>query len=158
MTDHGDLSGEPWAVLQARLQRLEDEREIAETLRRYCDSLDYPSIAEWTACWTEDALFVAHHEDSAGSAESWSLQGIDALLTMFRERRADPDAVRRHLVGEPRVKIDGDRATVRSRWIVLLGTPEAVRLESFGRYDDVLVRRQHGRWLLAERHAIRESP
>lgn len=145
-------------ALQARLRELEDERHIAETLRRYQQSLDYPSIAEWSDCWTEDALFVAQQESEAASVVSWSLVGIEALRTMFRERRSDPNSVRRHLVGEPRLEIDGDRATARSYWIVLLGTPDGAQLDSFGRYDDVLVRCQDGQWRLAQRHAVRESP
>jgi ketosteroid isomerase-like protein len=134
----------------SRLRELEDERAILRTLYSYAHGLDYDYEDEWIDGWTEDAVLHWPHSE---------LRGREQIGDAFRKHPHAPTTYWKHLLIEPRIELDGDRATVDSYFARLQtddqGRPE---LASYGRYRDVLVRGDDGRWRMKERVTERESP
>lgn len=137
-------------TIEERLQRLEDEREILRTLYTYGHAIDYGYEEEFMDCWMEDVVLVY-------CAQGKTYKGRSAVARAFREHTHAPDAYHKHLLVEPRIRIDGNSATVVSMYARLDGLPEGPQLRSFGRYVDTLVRCTDGRWRLQERLAERET-
>ena len=135
--------------MEARLQQLEDEQDILRTLYAYGHSLDYGVEADWLNCWTEDAVLKWPNRDP--------LKGHDALRTAFRNHTHAPQAYHKHVIVEPRIRIDGDRATVECMFARLDRYTSGPGLRSFGRYRDVLVRCKDGRWRFSERLVEKEA-
>jgi ketosteroid isomerase-like protein len=134
--------------LEARVQRLEDEREILDTLYRYGHSIDYGLRDEWIDCWTETATLHWPHE---------SFTGHEEIGGAFDGHSHAPERYHKHLLIEPRIRVDGDRATADSYFSRFDAAPDGPSVRSFGRYRDVLVRCPDGRWRIQERHTERES-
>jgi ketosteroid isomerase-like protein len=136
-------------ALEARLRLLEDERAILRTLYAYGHAIDYGYEDEFADCWTEDAvLYWPWREPLAGRA---------AILEAFRAHTHAPERFHKHLLVEPRVRVEGDRATVESMYARLDAYEDGPKLRSFGRYLDVLVRCPDGRWRFEERRAENEA-
>jgi len=121
----------------ARLEAIED---IQQLKARYCVACDAPFDAEAIAqMFTEDGIW----ETADGKVRC---QGRDAIRAFFQPAKP---AFIAHLVTNPIITIDGDRA--RGNWWV---TCPSTRVENgekvaywiLGYYDDVYVRRS-GRWL-----------
>jgi ketosteroid isomerase-like protein len=137
-------------TVDERLQRLEDERAILSTLYTYGHAVDYGYEDEWVDCWTEDA--VLHWPTRPGP-----LEGREAIAGAFREHTHAPEKFHKHFLVEPRIRLDGDRATVESYYARLDQYEDGPKVRSFGRYRDVLVRCDDGRWRFEERRAENES-
>ncbi len=137
-------------TLEARVQRLEDERDILGVLYTYGHAIDYNYEQEFLDCWTEDARLVYCALDQTH-------QGREAIARAFREHTHAPEAYHKHFLAEPRIRIDGDRATVESMYARLDRFADGPKVRSFGRYVDVLVRCADGRWRFKERLAQRET-
>jgi ketosteroid isomerase-like protein len=135
--------------LEERLIRLEDERAILRTLYSYGHGIDYDLEDEFLDCWTQDA--VLHWPDRTPIA------GHQALAEAFRAHTHAPRAFHKHVIVEPRIEIDGDRATVDCYFARLDDYADGPAIRSFGRYRDVLVRCTDGRWRFTERHTEREA-
>jgi ketosteroid isomerase-like protein len=60
-------------------------------------------------------------------------------------------------VVDPLIRVDGDTASVESYYARLDHRDEGPYIRSFGRYTDVLVRCDDGRWRFKERRATNES-
>ena len=134
--------------VEARLQRLEDERAILDRLYAYAYSLDYGDRDEWIDCWTETAVLEWPHE---------TFEGRERIGEAFDGHSHAPEAFHKHLLVEPRVRLDGDRATAQSYFSRLNDSPDGPVIRSFGRYRDVLVRDDDGAWRFEERRLDRES-
>ena len=143
-----DPDGSIPADFERRLQALEDERSILDTLYAYAHSLDYGVRGEWIDCWAPDAVLYWPHA---------TFEGRDAIGEAFDGHSHAPEAYHKHFLVEPRVAIDGARATVDSYFARLNDSPEGPVVRSFGRYRDVLVRCDDGRWRFQERRLERES-
>jgi len=137
------------ASVEDRLRRLEDERDIMETLYLYGHSLDYGLADEWLNCWTEDAVLQWPHRPP--------IVGHEALQQAYDAHTHAPDRFHKHVVVDPIIRIDGDRATVDSYFTRLDRYMEGPELRSFGRYRDKLVRGQDGHWRIQERLTERQS-
>ncbi len=134
--------------LEQRVQALEDERSILDTLYAYGHSLDYGIRDEWLDVWTEDAVLVWPH---------WTFTGPTEIGTAFDDHSHAPEAFHKHLLIEPRVVLDGDRASVVSYFARLNDSPTGPIVRSFGRYLDQVVRCSDGRWRIAQRLTEREG-
>jgi len=135
--------------IERRLQYLEDEQAILDTLYGYGHGLDYGHEDAWIDCWTEDAIL-----DWPGRA---LMRGHAELRAGFRNHTHAPQAFHKHVVVEPRIVIDGDRATVTSMYARLDRYEGGPKIRAFGRYRDTLVRCKDGRWRLKERYPEIES-
>jgi ketosteroid isomerase-like protein len=100
-------------------------------------------------CWTEDA--VLHWPDRE------PFRGRDAIADAFRAHTHAPDAYHKHLLIEPRVRLDGDLASVESMFSRFDRYEDGPKIRSFGRYLDVLRRCEDGRWRFEERCVEREA-
>lgn len=135
--------------IEDRLRLLEDEQDILRTLYAYGHSIDYGLEADWLDCWTEDAVLKWPNRDP--------IKGHAALLAAFHKHTHAPQAYHKHVVVEPRIFIDGDRATAQTMFARLDRYASGPAVRSFGRYLDVLVRCKDGRWRFLERVAEREA-
>jgi 3-phenylpropionate/cinnamic acid dioxygenase small subunit len=119
---------------------IEDKDAIRELLAEYCFRLDDGRYDEMAALFTEDGIWDTAFGKASGRA------AIAKLAADIRARAGGerPRAV--HLVTNIVIALDGDRAQVRSNWIVMQNSPDGPKIGSGGAYLDEIVRR-HGRWL-----------
>ena len=138
--------------LERRLEQLEAERAILATLYRYGHAIDYGDEASWVDCFTEDGAFdvrIRLHPELSFRAE-----GHEALWAFIRSHTRAPDVWHKHVLVEPRVTVDGDRAHVDSYFLKVDAQPEGSSLiTAMGRYRDDLVRSADGCWRFVERVA-----
>lgn len=134
--------------VEKRLGRLEDERAILDVLYAYGHAIDYGLRDVWLDCWTEDAVLTWPHATYTGHAE---------IGAAFDGHSHAPERFHKHFLVEPRILLDGDRATVDSYFTRLDIGEGGPYVRSFGRYRDVFVRCRDGRWRMRERLAERES-
>lgn len=146
--------------LEARINRLEAERDINDLLARYGHAIDYGLEHEWVDCFHEDGVFDMRerlHDDRRSSRADWQASGIrhegHAAIAAFvhRHTRA-PDLYHKHLVLDPRVTVEGDRASLQSYFLFVVESPEGAQF-AFGRYLDRVSRGSDGRWRFDERIA-----
>ena len=128
---------------------LEDERAILHTLYTYGHGIDYGLEDEYANCWTEDAVLFWPARDP--------LVGRAAIVEAFRNHTHAPEKFHKHFIAEPRIVIDGDRATADCYFTRADDYEEGPQMRSFGRYRDVLVRGVDGGWRFAERRCEREA-
>jgi ketosteroid isomerase-like protein len=135
--------------IEERVRFLEDERAILQTLYMYGHGLDYGLEDEYRDIWLEDAVLAW--------PERPPFEGRDAIMAAFNKHTHAPDVFHKHFMVEPRIAIEGDRATVDCYFARLDNYPDGPEVKSFGRYRDVLVRCDDGRWRFKERRNERES-
>jgi hypothetical protein len=85
------------------------------------------------------------------------LVGREAIAEAFRGHTHAPDVFHKHLLFQPQIRLDGDRASVHSGFARLDEGPAGPVIRSFGRYLDELVRCDDGRWRFAQREASIEN-
>jgi ketosteroid isomerase-like protein len=85
------------------------------------------------------------------------IRGHAALRAAFANHTHAPQAFHKHIVVEPRIRIDGDRATVEVYFARLDRYESGPAARSMGRYRDVLVRCADARWRFERRVAEREA-
>ena len=137
------------SAIGKRLRLLEDERDILRTMYTYAHAIDYDFEDEFVDCWVEDAvLYWPGHE---------RLEGRVAIGAAFREHTHAPLTYHKHLVIEPRIRVDGGEAFVDSYYVRLDAHPDGPKVRSFGRYRDIMVRCPDGRWRFRERRAESEA-
>ncbi len=141
-------------ALQERVQRLEDERAILQTLYRYGHTIDGRLPEEWADCFVDDGYFEIRVREDGEPARH---QGRAALMR-FVELSQRPGSLVQHGLMEPVIHIDGDTASVTSNWVMLRerGVSEPF-LRGWGIYRDRLVRCPDGRWRFTERVAISQA-
>jgi hypothetical protein len=146
---------------EERLLALEDERDIVRLLHAYGHTIDYGREAEFLDCWTEDALldygYGAARERGETDAADLHFAGREQIAGFFRRHTHAPEKFHKHLMVEPTVLLDGDRATVDSYFARLDAGACGPRVSAYGRYRDVVVRCPDGRWRFAHRRGEIES-
>lgn len=140
-------------TLEARLRRLEDLEEIHALLTEYQRMLDGKDLTGYAA------LFASNGEFVAGEMRAQGHEGIRALVAgMFGNLLRTDQGDDAHLVLNPSVHLDGDRATTQVTWAYVVRGPKGQPvLSKLGHYDDVLVR-EHGRWRFLRRSASTDMP
>jgi hypothetical protein len=89
---------------------IEDKEAIRELLSEYCFRMDDFRFAELGALFTEDGDWIARYARARGPAE------IAAL--MARNIPAEPK--RKHFIMNSLIRLDGDRASARTSYLVVL--------------------------------------
>ena len=134
--------------LEDRLRLVEDERDVLDTLYAYAHALDYGDREQWIDCWTSDGELHWPHR---------VFTGIQEITSAFDDHSHAPQVFHKHLLIEPRVRIEGDRATAASYFARVNDSAAGPLIRSFGRYLDVLVRGEDGHWRIQQRLTEREA-
>jgi len=125
---------------------LEDKEAIRELFSEYCFRMDDFRFAELGALFTADGKWIARYAQACGPAE------IAAL--MARNIPAEPK--RKHFIMNSLIRVDGDRATARTSYLVVLQPAGGGLVPSVaGAYEDVLVRTAIG-WRFRERRLVHD--
>ena len=136
--------------LEARLQRLEDLQEISQLLIDYGEFLDLRDLDSFAQLWAEDAEFLMSTGRSAN--------GREAIREMLSEVMARSTGHAMHLETNPRIKLDGDRATATIMFAVAFTQPDGqARVTMLGHHHDELVRTDDG-WKIGRRRNVVDLP
>jgi uncharacterized protein (TIGR02246 family) len=122
---------------------LEEKDAIREILGAYCFHLDSGNFEAMAALFTEDGVW--HTDFGKGIGRTGIVAHARSLRTAEAPR---PRGV--HLTTNIVVELNGDRATVRSNWIVAQNTDAGPKVSSAGGYADEMVKHD-GRWLFQYR-------
>jgi len=123
---------------------VEEKDAIREVLAEYCFRLDDGRFDEMAALFTEDGTWDTAFGKATGRP------AIAELARSLRTRVAEPRPRAVHLVTNIVIALEGERATVRSNWMVMQNSPQGPRIGSGGAYDDEMVK-EGGRWLFRYR-------
>lgn len=133
--------------LEQRLRRVEDELAIRRVLVEYSatqDARDYAGYA---------ALFARNGEWVNGKNV---YKGREAILKMLVDLYGAPppgfvNAESYHISSNPQVDVTGDRATARSRHLLVMRGPGGQPTPMLaGRYEDEFIR-ENGQWKILRR-------
>lgn len=135
------------AQLAQRLQRVEDELAIRRILVDYSatqDARDYTAYA---------ALFAREGEWVNGRTVHKGREAIHQMLVdLYGPTPADyENNDSYHITSNAQIDVQGDRATARSRHLLVLRGPDGAPTPALaGRYEDELVR-EDGEWKILRR-------
>jgi hypothetical protein len=125
---------------------LEDKEAIRELFSEYCFRMDDFRFAELGALFTADGEWIARYARARGPAEIANL--------MARNIPAEPK--RKHFIMNSLIRLDGDRATAHTSYLVVLQASGGALVPSVaGTYEDVLVRTPAG-WRFRERRLVHD--
>ena len=135
--------------LASRLDRLEAEQAIRETMVRYTQTLDYGDSAGWAACFTPDAVFDVRRRGEP----LFRHQGTEALAKFADAHTSAPDVYHKHFLGLPSISLsaDGTSATASAYFMMVHESPTGPQVLVFGRYLDQFTRAPDTGWRLTER-------
>lgn len=134
-------------TVEQRLQRVEDELAIGRVLVEYAATQDARNYAAYAALFAKDGEWVNGKTVHKGRA---------AIEQMLVGLYGNPPAgfVNResyHLTSNPQIDLHGDRASVRSRHLLVLRGPKGEPVPSLaGRYEDEMIR-EDGAWKILRR-------
>jgi uncharacterized protein (TIGR02246 family) len=123
---------------------VEDKDAIREVLAEYCFRLDDGRFEEMAALFAEDGTWDTAFGKATGRA------AIAELARSLRAHAEGPPPRAVHLVTNISIALDGERAEVRSNWMVVQNSPQGPRVGSGGAYLDKMAK-QGGRWLFRHR-------
>lgn len=141
--------------LLARLSALEAERDVLRNLYRYGHTIDVGDADGWVDCFTEDGIFQA--SSPRPEYPPFRVQGRPALREFIDQHTRPPGLWHKHLLIEPLIDVDGDRASVRAYFVVVVEHNGRPTVRVFGHYEDDLRLEDDGRWRFADRHAFIDS-
>jgi len=142
------------STLEQRVQRMEDESDIRRMLIEYGAFLDAKDYAAYAALFAPDGVWQGGFGTFTGPA------AIEAML-LANLGAAEPGYVNRsnfHMLTNPLIAIDGDRAQVTSKYLFWTASPDNRPTPLLaGRYVDEFVR-VNGEWKIARRTTWGEIP
>lgn len=134
-------------TLEQRVQRVEDELAIQRIIVDYSSTQDARDYAGYAA------LFAKEGEWVNGKTVH---KGREAIQKMLVDLYGNPppgfvNTESYHIVSNPQINVNGDRATARSRHLLILRGPKGEPTPSLGgRYEDELIR-EDGKWKILRR-------
>ncbi|HEX5583012.1 nuclear transport factor 2 family protein [Gaiella sp.] len=139
--------------LDARLRVLEAKEEIRNLLQEYRRTLDVRDMRAFSALFASNGTWTGASGTAAGP------EGIYEMLTaVLPENPPAPGSTLWHLITDPQIEVDGNRATARSLWMhVRRGDGDTPLLPTLGSYEDDLVV-ENGRWRFLLRSVSRLVP
>jgi uncharacterized protein (TIGR02246 family) len=139
------MSGE----LEARVQRLEDLLAIQQLFVDYGNHLDAQDLDSYAALFADDGEVLLGPLGRAKGRDE-----IKALMA----KAMGPGSGSFHLVTNPMITLDGDRASSVVMWTVVARDDKgAPKLTMLGRHVDELVRTPEG-WRFARRKGYIDLP
>jgi hypothetical protein len=112
------------AALKARVQELEDHRDVIQLVAQYGPSVDSGSADETASIWTEDGTFAV-----VGGERTFTMEGREQIKGMV-SGEGHQSLIHNgcaHVLTVPHVEIDGDSATGRSYALNIRWGPQADR-------------------------------
>ena len=153
MTSEGERMDDVVRDLAARVRALEDREAIFGLFMAYRRCLDEKDFSGYADLFARDGEFVAGEMVARGRAEIRAL--VDGMLGTLLTDGAGDD---RHVVVNPAIELDGDRARARCTWIYIVRTDDdQPSVCKVGHYDDTLVR-EDGAWRFLRREAPTDMP
>jgi uncharacterized protein (TIGR02246 family) len=135
-------------TVEERLRRLEDVEAIRRLMLDYRACLDAKDIRGYAALFAADGEFIAGDMRATGPEEIFAL--VDGMRGTLLTDRGGDDV---HIVANPTIEVDGDRATADSMWLyVVRGEGDQPVLSKIGGYHDVFTR-EDGHWRFLRREA-----
>ena len=136
--------------LHARLQRLEDLQSINALFVEYGHHLDAGDLEAYADCFTDDGELLL---GPIGRAT-----GREAIKAMMAPTLTGLVGNSFHLITNPRVTLDGDRASAVVMWsVVQRDADNRPVLQMIGRHEDELVR-DGDRWRFRRRKGFVDIP
>ena len=136
-------------ALLARLQRVEDILDIQRLLLDYGRHLDARDLHSYSQLFCEDGEWTG---------DTGSAVGPDAIRAMLEANLPGnppaPGETTWHIMANPLIEVDGDRATAQVMWVLLrrdAGDQPGIAVT--GHYEDVLAR-EEGHWKFKRRLAF----
>jgi uncharacterized protein (TIGR02246 family) len=115
-----------------------DQLQIRALLDRYCDGVNQRDADLWGSTWAEDAVWELPH------LQMERLRGRDNIVAAWLEAMKLFPFV--NMMAQPGViRIDGDRATMRSYTTEVAVTQDGNEIRPRGEYNDECVR-ENGEW------------
>ena len=143
----GPAAAPPALSSDQRLRKVEDQLAIQRVLVEYSARLDARDFAGYASLFAREGTWQNGNTVRKGRAE------IEAMLAGLFGTPA-PGFVNRedyHLVSNPQVDVDGDKATARSRHLLVMRGPDGSPVPSLaGLYEDEFVR-EDGAWKILRR-------
>ena len=134
-------------TLEQRLQRVEDELAIRRVLVDYAATQDARDYSGYAALFAKDGEWVNGKTVHKGRAAIHKM-----LVDLYGT--PPPGYVNNdsyHLTSNPEINVNGDRATARSRHLLVLRGPKGEPTPALaGRYEDELIR-EDGQWKILRR-------
>ena len=127
---------------------LEDKDKIREVLAKYCTFGDNSRFSELAALFTEDGSWEGRMGSAKGRADT------EALMVKTNPL-AGQGPVRRHLVTNVVIVINGDSADVASTFMMVRESENGPMIGAVGSYKDVLSKRGQD-WLIVTRKVTPE--
>lgn len=135
--------------LEARVQRMDDERAIERVLIEYGRTLDNRDFAAYAALFAENGEWKGAQGSYKGRKEIQS-----TMQKIFTDAAADiPKGKNFHAMSNFIIDVQGDRATASSKFIFYKMDGAKPVAEVTGRYEDVLIR-VGGVWKFLKRTAL----
>jgi ketosteroid isomerase-like protein len=136
----------------ARLARLEDTEQIRRLTQEYRHHLDGGDLDAYGRLFADDGEWLG------GIGYGRTPAGITAMLKERLPARGSAGPTSWHLVTEPEIELDGDRATGLLTWTWLgRGDGDTPAMRLLGRYQDSYVR-ERGRWRYQRRISHTDIP
>jgi 3-phenylpropionate/cinnamic acid dioxygenase small subunit len=140
-------------ALAARIQRLEDLAEINQLFLDYARHLDARDMYSYSQLFCEDGEWTGRTGSAVGPKQIQEM--LEANLS---PNPPAPGATSWHIVANPTVTLDGDRATASVAWVLMRrGEDDEPTVAMLGHYDDLLAR-ENGRWRFKRRLANPDIP
>ena len=124
-------------------QCFDEQQAIRALLERYCDGVNQRDAETWGSTWAEDAIWELPHLDMDG------LKGRETIVAAWLEAMKMFPFV--NMMAMPGViKVEGDRATMRSYTDEVAVTQDGTELRPRGQDDDECVK-VAGEWKFSRR-------
>jgi 3-phenylpropionate/cinnamic acid dioxygenase small subunit len=140
-------------------QVTEDELFIRRMLEQYARFNDDRALDRLLALFAPDAIYRVAGGEHIG-LDSIRTFLVQAGFRAGQPRWTDDDQLMvmprsMHLLSNPIIEVDGDRATAESEFVVMVRDAQGhPKIRLMGRYRDRLRRDQEAGWLLTERTAV----
>ena len=134
-------------TVEQRLDRMESESAIRKILIQYGAFLDAKDFVSYAGLFAKDGEWIGGFGRFRGPA---------AIQKMLEEKlgKAEPGYINKqsyHLMSNPIIEINGDRAHVTSKYLFVMASPDNKPIPTLaGRYVDDYIR-ENGQWKVLKR-------
>jgi uncharacterized protein (TIGR02246 family) len=137
--------------LAARLARLEDLEAIRQLFVDYGYCLDHGDFQEYGQLFADDGEILL---GPIGRAK-----GPAAITALMEKTLGGRQGGSFHVIANPIIRLDGDRATTDVTWLVVTRTESGGASASMlGRHRDVVARQADGSWRFLRREGHVDLP